>query len=72
MSIKSNDAKQLLENALFNQAFANVRENIVAQIEYCPLDDDSLRNQLMLSLQLLIQIRGDIENEINNGLLEGE
>lgn len=60
----SKHAQELLENQLFKDAFANVRENIVSQLECCPLDNDILRNQLVLSLQLLIAIKGDIENQI--------
>lgn len=62
--MRSEDAKQLLENQLFIDAFSNTRESIVEQLEYCPLNDDALRNQLVLSLQLLIQLRNDIENQI--------
>ena len=61
---KSAEAKQLLENPLFIQSFANVREAIVAQIENCPLENDKLSNQLMVSLQLLVSLKCDIENEI--------
>ena len=61
----SADAKQLLENAVFIQSFANVREALVSQLESCPLDDDVFRNQLVLCLQLLPQIKQDIEMQVN-------
>lgn len=61
---KSAEAKQLLENPMLIDAFVNVREMLVQQLEYCPLDNDTYRNQLVLSLQLLIQVKQDIENQI--------
>ena len=61
----SEDAKQLLNNAVFIQSFANVREALVSQLESCPLDDDQFRNQLVLCLQLLPQIKQDIEMQVN-------
>lgn len=67
--IQAEEAKQLLENPRFKQAFENVREKIVSQLEYCPIDNDIYRNQLVLSLQLLIQVREDIQDDINSGLL---
>lgn len=54
----------ILGHPLFVDAFANTRESIVEQLEYCPLNDHELRNQLVLSLQLLIQLRQDIEGQI--------
>lgn len=62
--IKSAEAQALLNNQMFVDAFANVREMLVQQLEFCPLDNEVYRNQLVLSLQLLIQVKQDIENHI--------
>jgi len=70
MSIKSKDAEQLLANPILQDAFTNVRENIVCQIESCPLEKTEISNQLMLSLQVLQAIIQEIEYEINTGRLE--
>ncbi len=64
MSIRSKDAKQLLNNPLLQDAFANVRESLVQQIEECPLDETVLNNQLMLCLQLLRGVINDIKYQI--------
>jgi len=70
MTIKASDAKQLLENPIFDEMFDNVREGIVTQIEMCPLDNDLYKNQLMLSLQLLVSLREEILDMVNTGYLD--
>ena len=67
--IAAADAKQLLENSRFQQAFLNVRENIVSQLEYVPVGNEQARTELVISLQMLKAIQQDLENDINTGLL---
>ena len=67
--IAAADAKQLLENSRFQQAFLNVRENIVSQLEFVPVGNEQARTELVISLQMLKAIQQDLENDINTGLL---
>lgn len=67
--IAANDAEQLLNHPRFKQAFENVRENIVEQLEYTPIGNETARTELVISLQMLKAIKMDIENDINTGLL---
>ena len=67
---KAADAQQLLDNPIFQEIFGNVREGLVQAIEDCPIDNDKKRNQLMLSLQLLRELKGEVEVIISDGLME--
>ena len=51
MSNQATEAKILLENPIMESMFVDVREKLVQSIEDCPLDDDVMRNQLMLSFK---------------------
>ncbi len=62
-------AKELLNNPLFEDSFNGIREGLIQQIESCPLKDDDLRNQLMISLQLLKQIKRQLIESIETGEL---
>jgi len=68
--IKAAEADQLLNNPMFIDAFVNVRENLVSQIEDVGLDQEAMSNQLMLCLQCLKQVKKMIVNEVNTGKLE--
>lgn len=62
-------AKEILDNPLYTQAFDGIREALIEQIESCALKDDQLRNQLMISLQLLKQIKTSFDQTIETGKL---
>jgi hypothetical protein len=64
------EAKQILENPIIEHMFVDVREKLVQSIEDCPLDDDLMRNQLMLSLQILVQIKEQLIEYIADGQME--
>ena len=70
--IKANDARQLLEHPLLQEVFSGVRENMVQSIEACPLTDDDMRNQLMLSLQVLQSVKEELMNYIQDSQIETE
>lgn len=72
MSIKAADAEQLLNNPRLQQAFANVKEGIVAQMQCIPLGqaNSSFAQELVISLQLIEAIQRDIENDILDGVME--
>ncbi len=62
----SKEAEYLLTNPRFKQAFANVRENIVNQLEHVDIGNEAGRLELVVSLQVLRAIKQDIKNDIQN------
>lgn len=64
------EAQSLLDNKLFKDAFSDVKDKLIEQIEACPIDNDTMRNQLMLSLQILKQLRLVIVDHIDTGKLQ--
>jgi len=70
IEIRSKDATQLIGNPRFQEAFSNVREKIVASLESLPMQDKDYRDELVLSLQLLITLKRDIEEDIRSYQLE--
>ncbi len=66
--IREANARQLLENPALVEAFYNVREGLVAQIEATPVEDIETRNQLGISLQCLACVKLDIEWQIAPGI----
>lgn len=63
------EAAAILENPRFQDAFANVRENIVAQLENTPIGNDTARIELVVSLQVLKAIKQDLENDVKTALM---
>ena len=64
------EARQLLENPRFNQAFENVEQSIIDNLKSVPVGNEQARLELVISLQVLEALRKDIENDINTALLE--
>jgi len=60
------EARQLLEHPRLVRAFTNIRENIVSQLEYTPIGNETARTELVISLQMLKAIQQDIENDIHD------
>ena len=56
---RAHRASELLDDAVLKQAFADVREQIVAGLESAPFGDVDTQHHLALSLQVLknVQIR---------------
>ncbi len=49
-------AKQLLEDEVFKQALAAIREQLVAALESAPFGDQTMHHHITLELQALRQI----------------
>lgn len=62
-------AKTILEDPLYILAFDGLRESIISKIEDCPLQDNEIRDKLMLSLQLLKQIKRSFQTTMETGQL---
>ncbi len=65
-------ARQLLENPLFIEAFNNVREGVILQIEESNIIDKDYRNELGLQLSALAGVKLAIEDYINTQRLDDD
>ena len=70
VQIKANDAKILLENPILKSAFADVREMLVQAIEDNPVTNETQRDKIMLSLQLLRSVKEQIEKHVQDGQID--
>ena len=62
-------AAQILENPVYIDAIAKVRENIVSSMTSSPLGDDKTHNRLVIALQLLNQINKQLTDVMQTGKL---
>jgi hypothetical protein len=62
-------AAQILENPVYIDAIAKVRENIVSSMTASPLGDEKTHNRLVIALQLLNQINKQLTDVMNTGKL---
>lgn len=53
---KADRARQILEDAVFNEALRDIRERIVSTLEAVPVTDHESQHELVLTLQLLQRI----------------
>jgi hypothetical protein len=60
-------AEKLLNDELFNEAFANVRENLLANLEEWPLDDPSGAEKLRMMLKVISAVRKHLEKVLRDG-----
>ena len=54
---RADRAKQILDDPVFVCAIADIREQLVAKLESCPVSDVDAQHDLTLTLQLLKQLR---------------
>ena len=66
---KAGDAQQLLDNPIFNEAFANIREEIIIQLEILPPDHDRIRDELVISLQMIRALHQRIQDYVDTDML---
>lgn len=59
-------AQQLLDDPLFNEAFANVRAGLVDRLEASPISDVETQHEIALMLQLLKRLRTQIEAQLRD------
>ena len=62
-------AAKILENPVYQDAIAKVRENIVASMTTSPLGDEKTHNKLVIALQLLNQINKQLTDVMTTGKL---
>jgi hypothetical protein len=60
-------AEKLLNDELFNEAFANVRENLLANLEEWPLDDAAGAEKLRMMLKVISAVRKYLEKVLRDG-----
>jgi hypothetical protein len=62
-------AAQILDNPVYQDAIAKVRENIVSSMTNSPLGDEKTHNRLVIALQLLNQINKQLTDVMTTGKL---
>lgn len=68
-AIQSAEALQLLNNKLFKESLNNIRESIVLKLESKYLNEEE-RLAANIALNILRQIRLNIEHYVNDGKIE--
>jgi len=66
---RGEQAAVVLDNPLFKEAMAKVKENIVNTMATSPLGDEKTHNRLVIALQLLNQIEKQLTDVMNTGKL---
>jgi hypothetical protein len=66
---RGEQASVVLDNPLFKEAMAKVKENIVNTMATSPLGDEKTHNRLVIALQLLNQIEKQLTDVMNTGKL---
>jgi hypothetical protein len=60
-------AEKLLNDELLTEAFANVRENLLANLEEWPLDDTAGAEKLRMMLKVISAVRKHLEKVLRDG-----
>ena len=66
---RGEQAAVILDNPVYQEAIAKVRENIVASMTNSPLGDEKTHNRLVIALQLLNQINKQLTDVMQTGKL---
>ena len=66
---RGEQAAVILDNPVYQEAIAKVRENIVASMTTSPLGDEKTHNILVIALQLLNQINKQLTDVMQTGKL---
>ncbi len=66
---RGEQASVVLDNPIFKEAMAKVKENIVNTMASSPLGDEKTHNRLVIALQLLNQIEKQLTDVMNTGKL---
>lgn len=64
---RADEAKRIINEPALKNAFTDIREGLVRNIESCKFGDTATQNSLMLSLQLLKSMQKLIEAHITDG-----
>ena len=63
-------AQMLLSDALLKEAFGAIRTGLVTRLESVPIGDVDTQHETVLMLQLLKQLRSQLELYVSEGALE--
>jgi hypothetical protein len=66
---RGEQASVVLDNPIYKEAMAKVKENIVNTMASSPLGDEKTHNRLVIALQLLNQIEKQLTDVMNTGKL---
>lgn len=64
---RGDDAKKILENKVYIEAFETVKKNIIDAMNTSPLGDDKTHNRLVIALQTLSQIEKALTDVMQTG-----
>ena len=67
---REEDAKRLLENDLFQEAFETLRTELMTRWENSSSNETEAREQIWLGLQLLQRVRQHLESIVETGQLD--
>ena len=68
-NIVAEEAGYLLNHPLLITVFAEIREDLVQEVEYGDATNEAANNKVMLSLQLLRGIRERLESKVEDAIL---
>ena len=66
---RGEQAAVILDNPIYQEAIAKVKENIVSTMTTSPLGDEKTHNRLVIALQLLNQINKQLTDVMQTGKL---
>jgi len=61
------EARALLDNPVFAKAFASIEATLISRMKVVPMADLTTQHELVLSLQLLGNVRRYFEEQITTG-----
>jgi hypothetical protein len=65
--IRANDAKRILNEPLYQEAFSLVEEGILRAMKGSAMGDESTHNRLVIALQVLEKVRKHLEDVMLTG-----
>ena len=66
---RGEDAKRILDDPLYQEAWKSVENGLVASLRTVPLTDAQLEREIVRSIQLLYRVRGYLEDVLSTGKL---
>jgi hypothetical protein len=64
---KGEQAQKILESQVYQEAFTQVKDNIIEAMQTSPLSDDVTHNRLVIALQTLNQIQRALTSVMQTG-----
>jgi hypothetical protein len=64
---RGEQAEKILNNEVYKEAFASVKEHIIDAMQTSPLSDDVTHNRLVIALQVLNQIEKSMTDIMQTG-----